>query len=250
MLKNLGVDIKLTSSNIYDSNIITIHNDSKNLKPYNYQVPNDFSSASFFIVLALITPNSNLTIKSVNLNPYRTGLLIVLNQMGAKVNILNVYKVNGEDVGDINIKSNENEILQGVSVDEKLNAFMIDEFPILAVLALFAKGETFFNNVEELKHKESNRLKAIIHNLKVLGFSVIEFENGLKITGCLDKNTFYDNKTLELDSFKDHRIAMAFLILGSKFKNTLTIANCKNIDTSFPTFFEIANKIGLNLKYV
>jgi 3-phosphoshikimate 1-carboxyvinyltransferase len=250
MLKNLGINISTTASDIYDNNVITVNNNSKNLIPYDYNIPNDFSSASFFIILALITPNSNLTIKSVNLNTYRTGLLVVLKQMGAKINILNTTKINGEDVGDINIKSEENNILQGVNVDEKLNAFMIDEFPILAVLSLFAKGETIFNNVEELKYKESNRLKSIIDNLKALGFNVVEYENGLKIKGCLDRSIPYDNKILYLDSFKDHRIAMSFLILGSTFKNTLTVANCKNIDTSFPTFFEIANKIGLNLKYV
>lgn len=241
MLKNIGVDIDVDISN--NKKIITLNNNQKELKPSNYVIPNDFSSASFFIALALITPNSKIIIKNLNLNPLRTGFLSVLLEMGAKIEILNSNELQGELVGDLQVESSN---LVGIKVDPKLVPSMIDEFPILSVVACFAKGKTDFNGVGELRHKESDRISSMVHNLNKLGVKLEEKEESLVIHGNM--NDLQGGVVIE--SFLDHRIAMSFLVLGSRCREPLEVRGCDSIATSFPNFFDVAKSVGLNLTIV
>ncbi|MDR0483982.1 MAG: 3-phosphoshikimate 1-carboxyvinyltransferase [Alphaproteobacteria bacterium] len=239
MLKNLGVNIDIAYEK--SQKIITIDNNQKDLPSANYIIPNDFSSASFFIALALICKDSEITIKNVNLNPLRTGFLQVVMEMGADIKILNECNLQGESVGDLLVKSSQ---LKGISVNPALVPTMIDEFPILSIVATFCQGKTEFKGIAELRHKESDRIQSVVSNFKKLGILFEETEDSLSIIGI--------NKELEggveIESFLDHRIAMSFLILGSKCKNPLQVKGCESIKTSFPNFFELAKKVGLNLE--
>jgi 3-phosphoshikimate 1-carboxyvinyltransferase len=239
MLKNLGVNIDVSLEN--KKKIIALNNNQKEIKSANYVIPNDFSSASFFIALALITPKSEVIIRNVNLNPLRTGFLSVVKEMGADIEVLNYNDKQGESAGDIVVKSSN---LKGIKVDPKLVPSMIDEFPILSIVACFASGKTELSGVGELRHKESDRISAMVHNLNKLGVSLEEKEDSLIING---KDADIQGGVV-IESFLDHRIAMSFLILGSMCKEPLEIHGCESIATSFPNFFDVAKSIGLNLE--
>ncbi|MDR2008568.1 MAG: 3-phosphoshikimate 1-carboxyvinyltransferase [Alphaproteobacteria bacterium] len=239
MLKNLGVNIAVEVSG--GQKIITLNNSQKNLPAADYVIPNDFSSASFFIAMALIVEGSEILIRNVNLNPLRTGFLKVLLEMGANIEVVSEKDLQGESVGDLLVKSSH---LVGVKVAPALVPTMIDEFPILSVVAAFAAGKTEFSGIGELRHKESDRIKAITDNFKKLGVEFEETADSLTIHGV--------SKPLaggvEIESFLDHRIAMAFLVMGAMCENPLRVLGIESINTSFPRFVELARKVGLDIR--
>ena len=206
----------------------------------NYQIVGDFSSASFIIVASLISNDSEVLIKNVGLNETRSGLLKVLQMMGAEIQITQSREVCNEKVGDILVKSSN---LEGIEVPDSIIPNIIDEIPILSIAAIFAKGKTIIKNASELKVKESDRLSAISNGLDKLNISHELFDDGLSIHG---NNEVLDTSEV-IDSFGDHRIAMSFLIAGARTKNGLMVKNCGNIKTSFPSFRDIMNSIGMKI---
>ena len=235
MIEYFKGDIKYRD--IENKGLITLNN--KNLiSRESYDIVGDFSSASFIIVAALISPESEVTIKNVGLNPTRNGLLKVLALMGAELDIKNVKSICNEKSGDILVKSSN---LNGIDIPEDIIPNIIDEIPILSIAAAFAEGTTNIRNAAELRVKESDRINALAAGLKKLEINHEVYDDGFSITGT---NSFIDVNE-EIDSFDDHRIAMSFLIAGIRSKNGIRVKDCKNIETSFPNFKDIMNSLGM-----
>jgi 3-phosphoshikimate 1-carboxyvinyltransferase len=173
--------------------------------PKTYYVPADISTAAFFIILSLVSENSTLLIKNVSLNKTRTGILYVLKEMGAFIEEENIKEMNEETFGDLKIKSSR---LQNIKIGEKIIPNIIDEIPILSIASIFAEGKFEIENVSELRAKETDRISAIVHNMRLLGLDAVEKEDGFSISGNIKNN----NPVFK--SFGDHRIAMAFGILS------------------------------------
>lgn len=192
-------------------------------------VPGDFSSSAFFIAAALLLPDTELKIKDVSINETRTGFLRVIKDMGASFTIENQRIVCNEPIGDIIISPSK---LYGVNVREKLIPTMIDEVSILAILALFADGRTIIRGAEELRVKESDRIKAIVTELSKIGAKISELEDGMVIDGG------YPLKGGFLDAYSDHRIAMAFSILSLKVDG-IEFKGKEWVNISFPNFYEL-----------
>ena len=205
--------------------------------PRQIDIPGDFSSASFFIVATLIAKKSKVTICNVGLNDTRTGLLQILKLMGADITI-NITKHDSyEIVGDITIQSSN---LHGIRVPKELISLAIDELPLIFIAAANAKGQTIIRNAEELRFKESDRIKSMVSLLKILNIDVTEYHDGLDIRGGSIEGG-------EINSFGDHRIAMSALIASCASKEKIIVSNCENINTSFPTFISLMNSIGLDI---
>ncbi|MBO1435944.1 3-phosphoshikimate 1-carboxyvinyltransferase [Meiothermus sp. CFH 77666] len=196
-------------------------------------VPGDFSSAAFFLVAALITPDSDLTLEGVGLNPTRTGLLTVLKEMGADLSWQVSEGQDGEPVGRIRARSSA---LKGVSVDPRLIPLMVDEVPILAAAAAWAEGETFIPNLEELRVKESDRVAAIAKNLQNLGVPVEVGHDWLKIRGGSVQSGGM------VEPFHDHRIAMAFAVCG--LPTGVVVKEAEWASISFPSFWEDLERLA------
>ena len=192
-------------------------------------VPGDISSASFFIVAAAIIKGSNLIIRNVGINPTRTGVIDVLKKMGADIKVINKKEVNNEPMGDIVIKYSP---LKGTAIDGQIVGTLIDEIPILAVAASLAEGVTVIKGAGELKYKESNRLKAIYKELTKMGANVKELEDGLIIEGVEEL------KAAKLDSYNDHRMAMALSIAALKAKGQSEIIGYQSVNISYPNFYD------------
>ena len=229
MLKYFGADITQKDTTV------VIQGLTKNLEGREFFVPGDLSSASFFIVAALITKNSTLLIKNVGVNPTRTGILSVLKMMGADIKIINEKTLNNEPVGDLLVKSSS---LQGVEIKGEMIPLIIDEIPILAIAATQAKGKTTIKDAKELRYKETDRIKAITSELKKLGIDILEKEDGFDIIG---NQKIRGNCTCE--SYNDHRIAMSLAIAGLIADNPIEIDNFECVNISFPEFTEIFEKI-------
>ena len=192
-------------------------------------VPGDFSSAAFFIGAALIVPDSKLVVKNICLNPTRTGLLEVLDQMGANIEIDSYDVASSEPMGEITVYSSP---LKGIDIAPELLPKMIDEVPILAIIATQAAGITKLIGARELRVKESDRLKAIVDNLKSMGIKIDEREDGFIIEGPQQL------KGAAVDSYGDHRIAMAFAIAGLIAEGETQLVNAECVAVSMPDFFE------------
>ena len=233
MFKKFGIEIDENFKNL--KKIIRISPPQK-LTPSNITIPGDFSSASFFIVAGLIVPNSEITLKNIGINSSRTALLKVLIDMGANIRIKNI-KDDYEKTADIEIKSSN---LEAIVLDEELVPNLIDELPILFVAAAFASGKTIIRGVEELKTKESDRLEAMSNSLGILGVESKTYSDGIDING---KSSL--NSSVTIDSFGDHRIAMASSIACSMLDGENIIKNVENIQTSFPKFTETCNSLGI-----
>ena len=197
------------------------------------------SSSAFFIVAALINKNSNIKLKNININPTRKGILTALEKMGANINITNNRFINKEPVADIFVKSSK---LHGCELDEKFAKLMIDEYPILSIAAACANSPSMFKGLGELRLKESNRLELIKTNLIRCG-CFCEINGDDLFIDPLNK-TKVNKKNIKTDF--DHRIAMAFAVMGSKIGN-LSIEDPESIKTSFPTFVNEFNKAGGNI---
>ena len=206
-----------------------------------YSVAGDFSSASFLIVAGLIAKNSKILIKNVGLNESRCGLIGVLKKMGGQIKILNEEIKCNEKVGDIEVISSS---LKGTEIGGSIIPNIIDEIPILSIAASAANGKTVIKDAKELRVKESDRLEAIASGLSKLNVPHILFEDGIEISGV----DILRPKDEEIDSFGDHRIAMSFLISSLISSNKIRVKNCENIYTSFPSFFEVMNDLGLNME--
>ncbi len=196
-------------------------------------VPGDLSSAAFFMVAALLVPNSKLTIKQVGLNPTRTGLLKVLKRMGAEITLFEEKEVCREPIGNIHIKSSQLQATQIVSEEIPL---LIDEIPILAVAATQAEGKTVIGGASELRIKESDRLSALATELKKMGADLKELPEGLEITGPTKL------RGATVNPWGDHRIAMALAVAGLVASEETIIQESHWVDISFPGFFKLLNQ--------
>ena len=197
-------------------------------------VPGDFSSAAFFIIAALITPHSNLTLHNVGLNPTRTGILDVLVPMGGRVSVINLEMMNGELIGDLHIETSK---LAGGEIPPSAVPGLIDELPVLAVLGTQTEQGITFRGAAELRIKESDRLAAVAENLKRMGAEVEEFPDGLRVAG---QQTL---RGAEIDPRDDHRIAMAFAVAGLVAQGDTQIKNSSCVDISFPDFFDTLARV-------
>lgn len=218
-------------------NKITI-NSNNECRGTDITIPGDISSAAFFIVAATLIKGSELLIKNVGINPTRTGIIQILNQMGAKISVQNKRLYGQEPVADLLVKSS---VLHGIDIPVSLVPLAIDEFPIIFIAAACAHGQTRLHGAKELRSKESDRIAAMINGLQELGIEAQAFDDGAHITGGSIQGGI-------VDSFHDHRIAMAFSIAGAVAKNSITIRNCANVATSFPSFIETASYIKLAIE--
>jgi 3-phosphoshikimate 1-carboxyvinyltransferase len=214
---------------------IDIRDDCINIAPstpigLSYSIPGDFSSAAFFIALGLISNKVDLKIKNVNLNKTRTGLMDILEKMNANIDIENINK-EIEPIGDV--VPTFSKMVNFKKINENLIPFMIDEIPILALIQSQSEGKIIFNNLSELRKKETDRIKAIVNNFEKIGIEIEELKDGYVIEG--------PQKIVggEVDSFLDHRIAMTFAIAGLISQEGIKIKNGDCVDISFPNFFEI-----------
>ena len=237
MLKYLNANIKVKKSK--NKKIISIFGKTP-IDAKDISVPGDISSAAFMIILALISKNSTVTIKNVLLNPTRTGVLDVLKKMKAKIKIKNKKNICGEVVGDIEAKSSN---LKATVVPEKMAPRLIDEYPILFIAACFAKGTSNFKGIEELRVKESDRIKSMEDGLKPLGVKISSTKSSAKITGT---NAFKLNKQIKIDAKGDHRIAMSFYVLSQVLNKSFKIKDFNYVKTSFPSFTKTINQLKKN----
>jgi 3-phosphoshikimate 1-carboxyvinyltransferase len=237
MLKYLNANIKVKKSK--NKKIISIFGKTP-IDAKDISVPGDISSAAFMIILALISKNSTVTIKNVLLNPTRTGILDVLKKMKAKIKIKNKKTVCGEIVGDIEAKSSN---LKATTVSEKMAPRLIDEYPILFIAACFAKGTSSFKGIEELRVKESDRIKSMEGGLKPLGVKINSTKSSVKISGT---KSFKLNKKIKIDAKGDHRIAMSFYVLSQVLNKSFKIKDFNYVKTSFPSFTKTINNLKKN----
>jgi len=206
-------------------------------------IPGDFSSAAFFILGALITPGSDLTLMKVGVNKSRIALLEVLQEMGADIklsNVINEY----EPSADISIRASE---LKGITLNPELVPNLIDEMPVFFIAAALAEGTSRIRGAEELRYKESDRLESMARTLSLFGVKHKIFKDGIDIEGIDQSGANPPFNPAEIDSFGDHRIAMASVIGAIRSKGVCKIKNCSNISTSFPGFINLSNKIGIIL---
>ena len=200
-------------------------------------VPADISSATFFLVAAAITPNSDLVLEHVGINPTRIGVINILKLMGADLTLSNEREVGGEPVADIHVKYTP---LKGIDIPEDQVPLAIDEFPALFVAASCAEGQTRVTGAEELRVKESDRIQVMVDGLKALGVDIEGTPDGAIIQGG-------EIGGGEVVSHGDHRIAMAFSVASLRATGTIKINDCANVATSFPTFIELAQHVGMRV---
>ncbi len=224
MLKSFGADIEV-------DNLSIKVNPTNELYNHDIYVPGDISSAAFIIVGALISEGSEVLIKNVGLNSTRTGILDVVKSMNGNLEILDKRFVGGEVVGDILVKYSPN--LNSTTIDKEIIPRLIDEIPVIAVLATQCEGTTIIKDAHELKVKESNRIKAVVDNLKKMGADIEELEDGMVING---KSKL---KGAHIETFKDHRIAMSFSIANLISEGEVTLDNSLCVDISFPGYFNL-----------
>ena len=203
-------------------------------------VPGDFSSAAYFIVAAILTPNSNIILENVGVNPTRNAMIKIMKLMGADLELKNERLESGEPVATIYAKTSK---LIGIDIPEELVPVAIDELPIILVAAACAKGKTRLSGAAELRVKESDRIQSMLDGFISLGIKVKALEDGMIIEGGQ-----YNGGVI--NSNDDHRIAMAFSIAGIIAKAPIIINSCKNVATSFPEFVDTAKHLGMNIDYV
>jgi 3-phosphoshikimate 1-carboxyvinyltransferase len=205
------------------------------LKARDIDVPADISSATFFLVGASIAPGSDIVLEHVGVNPTRIGVINILKLMGANLELLNPREAGGEPVADIRVRAAK---LRGIHIPEDQVPLAIDEFPALFIAAACAQGETVLTGAHELRVKESDRIAVMTQGLKHLGIAVRETPDGIVIQGGRLQGG-------EVDSHGDHRIAMSFAVAALAASGPITVRDCKNVDTSFPGFAELAANSGL-----
>lgn len=240
MLKHFGVDVK--TEELEDGTLAVSVIGHQNLLPCAIDVPGDPSSAAFPAVAAAITEGSDIRLSHIGLNPRRTGIFECLTEMGADIEYKNQRIEGGEPVADIYIKGTGN--LKGITVPESRVPSMIDEFPVFAMAAACADGVTKMTGLEELRVKESDRLLMVANGLKACGVNLEMGENSLTIHG----NGKPPKGGAEIETALDHRIAMAFLVLGTVSEDPITIDDEAPIRTSFPNFVKLMNELGCEIQ--
>ncbi|MEM9533376.1 MAG: 3-phosphoshikimate 1-carboxyvinyltransferase [Pseudomonadota bacterium] len=203
--------------------------------PGHIEVPGDFSSAAFFLVAGSIVPESDILLKNVGINPTRRGLLDLLLEMGARIDLVDKRESGGEQVADLRVRSAP---LEGIDVGPDRVPLMIDEFPVFFVAAALAKGRTRVTGAEELRVKESDRLAVMAAGLRTLGVDLKESTDGMEIQGS---EGFQGG---QVHGRHDHRCAMAFAIAGLRAAGEVRIASVRNVATSFPSFRPALNELG------
>jgi 3-phosphoshikimate 1-carboxyvinyltransferase len=239
LLKYYGADIKYdTKKSGKNSVLIT---GGVVLKSCNIIVPGDISSAAFALVAATITPGSHIKILNVGINYFRSGILEALDLMGAKISLENkITNDYQEPLADITVEYSK---LKGVNISSSYSSRMIDEYPILAIAAAVASGKTKLSGLAELRHKESDRFKAIINGLESCGITVESENDDIIIYG---NNKILGDATIDCNH--DHRVAMSFMILGALALKPIKVIGCKSISTSYPTFVSDMNFLGMDIR--
>lgn len=228
MLSAMGADLTV------DNLDITVK-PTNDLTAVNVDVPGDISSAAFFLVLGAIMPNSQITVINVGINPTRTGIINVLKDMGADITLENVHTSAGETVADITVRSSS---LKGTTVGGDIIPRLIDELPIIAVAAVFADGQTVIKDAQELKVKETNRIRAVVDEFNKCGIDITETDDGMIING---------GKSIHGADFKtygDHRMAMSLTVLAQLADSESTLDDSDCACVSYPTFFDDFYKLG------
>ncbi len=227
MLRYFGADIEILPSGAQVRG-------GRELQGREVTVPGDISSAAFFIVAALLAPDSEILIKNVGVNSTRTGILDIFSAMGASVEQIDRRELSGEPVADLLIKSSR---LKGIEIEGDLVPRAIDEFPIICVAAALAEGNTVIRDARELRVKETDRIAAMACNLRKAGVRVTETDDGMEIQGTEQL------QGCTVDSFGDHRIAMSMLVAGLVAKGGVTVDDVECIGTSFPNFTALMEKV-------
>ena len=228
MLSAMGADLTV------DNLDITVK-PTNDLTAVNVDVPGDISSAAFFLVLGAIMQNSKITVTNVGINPTRTGIINVLKDMGADITLENVHTSAGETVADITVRSSS---LKGTTVGGDIIPRLIDELPIIAVAAVFADGQTVIKDAQELKVKETNRIRAVVDEFNKCGIAITETDDGMIING---------GKSIHGADFKtygDHRMAMSLTVLAQLADGESTLDDSDCACVSYPTFFDDFYKLG------
>lgn len=226
MLRSFGANI------VSDKNTCTI-TPPETLHGQHIGVPGDISSAAFFIVAALITPNSEITINNVGINDTRAGILKVCQDMGADITLLNAREEGGEPVADLLVKTSS---LRGTIVEGDIIPALIDELPVIALMACFAKGQTIIKDAHELRVKESDRIAIMTENLGAMGADIIDTDDGFIINSRSD-NTIPTLHGASINCSMDHRIAMTFAVAGLNADGETIITDSDCVDVSYPGFF-------------
>ena len=228
MLSAMGADLTV------DNLDITVK-PTNDLTAVNVDVPGDISSAAFFLVLGAIMPNSQITVTNVGINPTRTGIIDVLKDMGADITLENVHTSAGETVANITVRSSS---LKGTTVGGDIIPRLIDELPIIAVAAVFADGQTVIKDAQELKVKETNRIRAVVDEFNKCGIDITETDDGMIING---------GKSIHGADFKtygDHRMAMSLTVLAQLADSESTLDDSDCACVSYPTLFDDFYKLG------
>jgi len=239
MFAGLGCDVH-REFNDFGAHTVKLGN-KRILTGGNFEIPGDFSSASFFLVLGAVSPGSVLKLKGVGFNPTRIGLYALLRRMGAKIELSNFRVVAGEEIADLTVTGSE---LTAINVTKKDVVLAIDEIPILAVAAAFSNGTTIISGAEELRVKESDRLKTTAALLMSFGVSLEELPDGLKIVGnpnLIGARTLTNGGSWQTSG--DHRIAMCGAIFDLCSGNSLKVRDKEAVETSFPTFYTLAGML-------
>jgi len=226
MLRSFGANI------VSDKNTCTI-TPPETLHGQHIEVPGDISSAAFFIVAALITPNSEIIINNVGINDTRAGILKVCQDMGANITLLNAREEGGEPVADLLVKTSS---LRGTIVEGDIIPALIDELPVIALMACFAKGQTIIKDAHELRVKESDRIAIMTENLGAMGADIIDTDDGFIINSRSD-NTIPTLHGASINCSMDHRIAMTFAVAGLNADGETIITDSDCVDVSYPGFF-------------
>lgn len=240
MLVGFGAD--LTVEDTDDGRVITLTGQPE-LTPQDIVVPRDPSSAAFPVCAALIVEGSDVLVPNIGLNPTRAGLFTTLKEMGADLTYENMREEGGEPVADLRAKYSPN--LKGVEVPPERAASMIDEYPVLSVVASFAEGETVMRGVKELRVKESDRIDAMAKGLRAAGMNVEEGDDWWIVTGRGHGNV---PGGVTVESRLDHRIAMSFMIMGMASENPMSVDDGGPIATSFPIFETLMGDLGARLE--
>lgn len=223
------------------ANISTCHNtvtvEKSLLEPKTIEICGDISSAAYFITAGLVVPNSVIILKNVGLNPTRTGILEVVQKMGGNIEILDKKTVSGEEVGDIQISYSE---LKACKIEGEIIPKLIDELPVIAVLATQSQGTTTIKDAGDLRNKESDRIKAVVTELKKLGADIQETPDGFIINGKKDLNG-----DTEVETYHDHRLAMSLYVAGLICNKPIMINGFEWVDISFPEFDRLFNSLAL-----
>ena len=236
LAKHLKLPITIKLNKNYDFiKISKVHK----IKKLNYNIPSDISSSAFFIVLATLSKNSELTIKNVNINPSRIGIISILKKMGANIIFEKQRNYKGEKIADIIVKSPK--LLKGINCPTKFNSSAIDEFLVIFLVAAKAKGVSYFKDIAELNQKESPRLEWGKKILNSMGIKTITTKNSIKIFG--NPNLKINKKIIIKNFLKDHRVFMSSVIAALSFGGIWKIYDKNSIQTSFPNFLKIINEI-------